>query len=488
MPSVLRIKNPDGTWYEVTALKGDTGITPNLQVGTVTTGNPGTSAEVTITGTPEEPVLNFKIPKGEPGTGGGGGANIDDTTPSSTTTYSSQKIESELTALNDANAALIEVSKTEPNAGNTELWIHPNADEVQLPQINDSVESEQDTWSSKKIAAEFSNKANDADLAAVAKSGSYNDLTNKPTIPTVPSTLPNPNALTFTGAVNETYDGSAAKSVAIPSVPTTLPNPKALTFTGAVNETYDGSTSKSVEIPAVPESLKNPNKLTFTGAVTAEYDGSAAVSVEIPAGSIDNLPVASATQLGGVQPVAKTGEMTQAVGVDEAGGLWTMAGGSTGGATLLCEMTLEEDVLQVDIPIDSYIYNEFYAASKIGIRIELAFPAETDSTALGALYVKYWCVAPSGAEWATTILLDGTKIVPTNSISWQKSTQANIIIHKTTPTQGYSVSTVGVSQNAFAYQRHQDDLVGTNIKYLRINTTEPNMLGAGSVIRIYTWG
>lgn len=72
MPSVLRLKNPDGTWYEVTALKGDTGITPNLQVGTVTTGNPGTSAEVTITGTPEEPVLNFKIPKGEPGTGGGG--------------------------------------------------------------------------------------------------------------------------------------------------------------------------------------------------------------------------------------------------------------------------------------------------------------------------------------------------------------------------------------------------------------------------------
>lgn len=72
MPSVLRIKNPDGTWYEVTALKGDTGITPNLQVGTVTTGNPGTSAEVTITGTPEEPVLNFKIPKGEPGTGDGG--------------------------------------------------------------------------------------------------------------------------------------------------------------------------------------------------------------------------------------------------------------------------------------------------------------------------------------------------------------------------------------------------------------------------------
>ena len=179
------------------------------------------------------------------------GAKIDDTTPSSTTTYSSQKIESKLTALNDANAALIEVSRTEPTAENTELWIHPNADEVQLPQINDSVESAQDTWSSKKIAAEVSNKANEKDLAVVAKSGSYNDLTNKPTIPTVPSTLPNPNALTFTGAVNETYDGSAARSVAIPTVPT---------------------------------ALKNPNKLTFKGAVTAEYDGSATVEVTIPEG------------------------------------------------------------------------------------------------------------------------------------------------------------------------------------------------------------
>lgn len=98
---------------------------------------------------------------------------------------------------------------------------------------------------------EIAKKANAADLASVAKSGSYTDLTNKPTIPTVPSTLPNPNALTFTGAVNETYDGSAAKSVAIPTV---------------------------------PESLKNPNKLAFTGAVTAEYDGSAPVSVEIPSG------------------------------------------------------------------------------------------------------------------------------------------------------------------------------------------------------------
>ena len=36
----------------------------------------------------------------------------------------------------------------------------------------------------------------------------------------IPEALPNPNALTFTGAVNATYDGSAAVSVKIPSAVT----------------------------------------------------------------------------------------------------------------------------------------------------------------------------------------------------------------------------------------------------------------------------
>ena len=44
-------------------------------------------------------------------------------------------------------------------------------------------------------------------------------------------------------------------------------------------------------------------------------------------GDTYTLPVASAAALGGVQPVAKTDDMTQAVGVDEAGVLWTAAGG-----------------------------------------------------------------------------------------------------------------------------------------------------------------
>lgn len=40
-------------------------------------------------------------------------------------------------------------------------------------------------------------------------------------------------------------------------------------------------------------------------------------------GSSYTLPIASETTLGGVKPVTKTDAMTQSVGVDEAGALWT---------------------------------------------------------------------------------------------------------------------------------------------------------------------
>ena len=93
--------------------------------------------------------------------------------------------------------------------------------------------------------------------------------------------------------------GALPNTTVIPTVPSALPNPNSLTFTGAVNETYDGSSAKSVSIPVVPESLKNPNKLTFAGGVTAEYDGSAEVRVNIP--TAYTLPNASASVLGGIK-------------------------------------------------------------------------------------------------------------------------------------------------------------------------------------------
>ena len=53
--------------------------------------------------------------------------------------------------------------------------------------------------------------------ASIDHTHAYGDITGKPTIPTVPSSLPNPHKLTFTGAVTGEYDGSAAKTINIPS-------------------------------------------------------------------------------------------------------------------------------------------------------------------------------------------------------------------------------------------------------------------------------
>lgn len=48
--------------------KGNTGATPNLQIGTVTTGEPGTNASASIRGTAEDPILDLQIPRGNTGT------------------------------------------------------------------------------------------------------------------------------------------------------------------------------------------------------------------------------------------------------------------------------------------------------------------------------------------------------------------------------------------------------------------------------------
>lgn len=67
----------------------------------------------------------------------------------------------------------------------------------------------------------------------------------------IPRYLPNPEALNFTGAVDASYNGEEPITVNIPTVPTALKNPNALTITcGSTTVTYDGSEAKTIDIPA----------------------------------------------------------------------------------------------------------------------------------------------------------------------------------------------------------------------------------------------
>ena len=68
----------NGAWTVKVNVKGEqgaTGATPNLAIGNVTTGEPGTDAEAIITGTPENPILNMTIPRGATGAQGADGAD-----------------------------------------------------------------------------------------------------------------------------------------------------------------------------------------------------------------------------------------------------------------------------------------------------------------------------------------------------------------------------------------------------------------------------
>lgn len=66
-------------------------------------------------------------------------------------------------------------------------------------------------------------------------------------------------------------------------IPEKLPNPQKLTFTGAVTGEYDGSQAVNINIPSGGGGGGGA-PLTFTGAVDATYDGTVPVTVNIPNG------------------------------------------------------------------------------------------------------------------------------------------------------------------------------------------------------------
>lgn len=127
----------------------------------------------------------------------------------------------------------------------------------------------------------------------------------------LPTRLPNPQALKFTGAATATYDGSGAVTVNIPTSGTTDAS-LTLQMNGGTTEdtnkfTFNGSAAKIVnitpaligaaasshthpasQITGLPTSLKNPYALTVktNGAAAAVYDGSAAKEVNITASSV----------------------------------------------------------------------------------------------------------------------------------------------------------------------------------------------------------
>ena len=211
----------------VQGAQGPAGNAATITIGNVTTSAPGTSAQVTNSGTSSAAVLDFVLPKGKDGADGG--VTVDEELSSTSTNpvqnnviYNAllNKVGTEdifngfalrsptasimwrlgsqslgtLTATNYTGTAL---RATQDGAGNV---------------ITDTYTKKVDfdkTISELDVA--FQQKADKSDLADVATSGQYNDLKNKPTyvVQSVNNVKPDSNgnvSITVSGGSNVTVD------------------------------------------------------------------------------------------------------------------------------------------------------------------------------------------------------------------------------------------------------------------------------------------
>lgn len=245
---------------------GPTGATPNIQIGTVQTLEPGQQATASMTGTPENPLLNLGIPKGATGGGEGGGGITEETDPT-VPAWAKEPTKPTYTAV-EVGADASGTAEAKVSVHNTAVDAHSD---IRLlvqgltTRLNALADSDDDTLDQMSEIVAYI-KSNKSLIDAIT--------TQKVSVTDIIDNL-------TTNVANKPL--SAAQGVAL----------KAL---------IDGIT--------IPETLPNPQKIIFTGAVTAEYDGSSQQTINIPTGGSDpyTLPIMSSTQLGGGKAIEKTDE------------------------------------------------------------------------------------------------------------------------------------------------------------------------------------
>lgn len=186
--------------------------------------------------------------------------------------------------------------KLSANASNTQYQVGGTGTvQTGAPDINYQsivyIKDSKEIWTHGQFyatAVTWSTITGKPSFATVATSGNYNDLSNKPTIPTK---LPTPNVLTFTGAVTGTWDGSAAKIVNIPSG-------SSYTLPLASNSTRGGIKLSSSTQGGTPNGITTTSGRTYA----VQVNSSEQAVVNVPwTDTTYTLPTASASTLGGVK-------------------------------------------------------------------------------------------------------------------------------------------------------------------------------------------
>ena len=167
-------------------LKGQDGETPTFQIGAVSTLIEGSDATVNMTNIDGVYTINFGIPRGESGSSGTGSGITETQLNQLSTAYThSQSAHAPSNAQKNSD-----ITKTEIEAKLTgNITTHTHSQYLTEHQsltgyatktyVNDAIAN-----ASIGGEVDLSGYAKKSELSTVATSGSYNDLTDKPTIPT----------------------------------------------------------------------------------------------------------------------------------------------------------------------------------------------------------------------------------------------------------------------------------------------------------------
>ena len=200
--------------------KGDPGATPNLTIGSVTTLDAGQNATASITGESPDLTLNLGIPKGADGQPGTDGKTAyqyahDGGYTGTETEFAEKLAQEQLVGTTD------ELTPTQVyNAVSAGIPVKVQYldDTYGLLSFTAFNVAELLNVIASQIIAYYNGVYMLCELYGDKSSNVWGfNITTLAQKADIPWALPNPNALTFTGAVNATYDGSTAVSVEIPS-------------------------------------------------------------------------------------------------------------------------------------------------------------------------------------------------------------------------------------------------------------------------------
>lgn len=216
---VIHVKGADGK----DGAPGKDGVAATVAVGTVSTGAAGSAAEVVNRGTSNAAVFDFKIPQGAPGKDGSPGKDgktayqyaVESGYTGTETEFAKKLASGALTVHVTNNNGTLSADKSYSDiwdAIHAGISVFVDYDGNTLPLMGTTVDA---------IAFGQTQGVNDGESARVATVMIV--ITSADEVydfGAIIDTLPNPQAITFTGAVAGSYDGSEPLSVNIPTVPT----------------------------------------------------------------------------------------------------------------------------------------------------------------------------------------------------------------------------------------------------------------------------